>query len=91
DAFGLSALFTDGDRYAALDGGGAKLALAGPAEDLTGGVVAASFKVADVAAALQAVTTAGGSVVRGPEAGPHETRAVARDPWGNVVIVYGPR
>lgn len=91
DAFGLSALFTDGDRYAALDGGGVKLALAGPSEDLTGGVAATSFKVADVAAALEAVTTAGGSVVQGPEQGPHEARAVARDPWGNVVIVYGPR
>lgn len=91
DAFGLSALFTDGDRYAALDGGGTKLALAGPAEDLTDGVAAASFKVADVAAALTAVTTAGGSVVREPEQGPHETRALARDPWGNVLIVYGPR
>lgn len=91
DAFGLAALFTDGDRYAALDGGTTKLALAGPAEDLTGGVAAPSFKVADVAAALEAVTTAGGTVVRAPEAGPHETRAVARDPWGNVVIVYGPR
>lgn len=92
DAFGLPALFTDGDRYAALDGGGGtKLALAGPEEDLTGGVAAASFKVADVAAALEAVTTAGGSIVREPEAGPHETRAVAKDPWGNVLIVYGPR
>lgn len=91
DAFGLPALFTDGDRYAALDGGGTKLALAGPAEDVTGGAPAVSFKVADVAAALEAVTLAGGSVLRAPETGPHETRAVARDPWGNALIVYGPR
>ncbi|WP_243653906.1 VOC family protein [Pseudonocardia endophytica] len=91
DAFGLSALFTDGDRYAALDAGGTKLALAGPAEDVTGGVAAPSFKVDDVAAALERLTSAGGTVVRDAEAGPHETRAVARDPWGNTVIVYGPR
>lgn len=91
DAFGLPTLFTDGDRYAALDAGGTKLALAGPEEDLTGGVAAASFKVDDVAAALERLRTAGGAVVREPEAGPHETRAVARDPWGNTLIVYGPR
>lgn len=90
DAFGLTELFTDGDRYAALDAGGTKLALAGPEEDLTGGVAAPSFKVDDVTAALERLTSAGGTVVREPEAGPHETRAVARDPWGNTLIVYGP-
>jgi predicted enzyme related to lactoylglutathione lyase len=91
DALGLTELFTDGDRYAALDAGGTKLALAGPEEDLTGGVAAPSFKVDDVAAALGRLRSAGGTVVREPEAGPHETRAVARDPWGNTLIVYGPR
>ena len=29
-------------------------------------------------------------VVRDPERGPHETRAVGRDPWGNTVVIYGP-
>ena len=91
DAFGLTELFTDGDRYAALDAGGTKLALAGPEEDLTDGVAAPSFKVGDVAAALERLHAAGGTVVREPEAGPHETRAVARDPGGNTLIVYGPR
>src|ERR1700709_2176892 len=47
-AFGLPVKVVDGDRYAALDAGGVSLALAGPAEDVTGGVAAASFKVADV-------------------------------------------
>ena len=91
DAFGLPAKFVDGDRYAALDAGGTTLALVGPAEDVTGGVPAASFKVADVAAALAALVAGGGSVVRQPERGPHEVRAVARDPWGNTVVVYGPQ
>ncbi len=91
DVFGLPTLFTDGDRYAALDAGGTKLALAGPEEDLTGGVPAAAFKVPDVAAALDALTTKGGAVVTAPQQGPHETRAVARDPWGNTLLVYGPR
>jgi len=90
-AFGLSAKFVDGDRYAALDAGGTTLALAGPAEDVTEGVPAASFKVADVAATLAALVAGGGSVVRQPEQGPHEVRAVARDPWGNTVVVYGPQ
>lgn len=91
EAFGLPTLFTDGERYAAMEAGGTKLALAGPEEDLTDGVAAASFKVDDVAAALERLRAAGGSVVREPEAGPHETRAVGRDPWGNTLIVYGPR
>jgi predicted enzyme related to lactoylglutathione lyase len=90
DVFGLAAKFVDGDRYAALDAGGTTLALAGPAEDVTGGVAAASFKVPDVAAALAELVRAGGSVLRDPERGPHEVRAVARDPWGNTVVVYGP-
>jgi hypothetical protein len=29
-------------------------------------------------------------VVRDPERGSHETRAVGRDPWGNTVVIYGP-
>lgn len=89
--FGFAAKFSDGDRYAALDAGGATLALAGPAEDITGGKAAAAVKVADVDAAIRALTEAGGSLVRAPERGPHETRAVAADPWGNLVIVYCPR
>jgi predicted enzyme related to lactoylglutathione lyase len=91
EAFGLGLKFADGDRYAALDAGGTTLALASPEEDVTGGVAAASFKVPDVAAALAAITGAGGSVVRPAEQGPHEVRAVARDPWGNTVVVYAAR
>ncbi|MEV0084536.1 VOC family protein [Saccharopolyspora sp. NPDC050642] len=89
--FGLATKFVDGDRYAALDAGGTTLALAGPSEDITGGAPAASFKVSDVAAALATLVESGGSVVRQPERGPHEVRAVARDPWGNTFVVYGPQ
>jgi predicted enzyme related to lactoylglutathione lyase len=91
EAFGLGLKFADGDRYAALDAGGTTLALAGPEEDVTGGVAAVSFKVPDVAAALAAITEAGGSVIRPAEQGPHEVRAVARDPWGNTMVVYAAR
>ncbi|WP_329390623.1 VOC family protein [Streptomyces sp. NBC_01716] len=91
DTFGLAPMFVDGDRYAALDAGSTTLALTGPAEDVTGGAPAASFKVPDVASALAGLVQGGGSVVREPEHGPHEVRAVARDPWGNTVVIYGPQ
>jgi predicted enzyme related to lactoylglutathione lyase len=96
DGLGLAVRFQDGSRYAALDGGdaggsgGVTLALAGPGEDITG-AVAASFKVTDVGAAARRLTEAGGQVVRGPEEGPHETRAVLRDPAGNPFVIYAPR
>jgi predicted enzyme related to lactoylglutathione lyase len=87
--FGFSTKFVDGERYAALDAGGTTLALAAPEEDVAG-VAAASVKVVDVPATVAAIVAAGGSVVREPETGPHEIRAVVRDPWANTVIVYGP-
>jgi predicted enzyme related to lactoylglutathione lyase len=86
---GFPTKFVDGQRYAALDAGGITLALAAPEEDLAG-VPAASVKVTDVDATVTAIVAAGGSLVRGPEAGPHERRAVVRDPWANTLIVYGP-
>jgi predicted enzyme related to lactoylglutathione lyase len=89
-SFGFTTKFADGDRFAGLDAGGTTFALAGPAEDVTGGVSAAAIKVGDVRAALEAVVRAGGSITRPPEAGPHEQRAVVHDPWGNAVVVYGP-
>ncbi|GAA4145395.1 VOC family protein [Actinomadura keratinilytica] len=91
DALGLAVKFTDGDRFAAFDGGGTTFAVAGPEEDVTGGVPAVSFKVDDVAAAVERLTAAGARQVRGPEEGPHETRAVLRDPAGNAFVLYAPR
>jgi predicted enzyme related to lactoylglutathione lyase len=87
--FGFATKFVDGQRYAALDAGGTTLALAAPEEDVAG-AAAASIKVADVPASVAAIVAAGGTVVREPETGPHEVRAVVRDPWGNPVVVYGP-
>lgn len=88
--FGLGRKFVDGDRYAALDGGRATLALAGPAEHVTDRP-AASFKVADVQTALDAVVARGGVILRAPEVGPHEVRAVAKDLWSNIFVVYSAR
>ncbi len=88
-SLGLTTKFVDGERYAALDVGGVTLALAAAEEDLTKRA-AASFKVSDVAAAVSAIEQAGGAIVCPAEQGPHETRAVVADPWGNLFIVYGP-
>jgi predicted enzyme related to lactoylglutathione lyase len=88
DAFGYSLKFRDGDRYAALDAGGLTLALVAGDEDTTGGVPAPSFRVDDLAAAIRTVTAAGGRVLAGPSAGPHETRATVRDPAGQVLMLY---
>ncbi|MFD2469057.1 VOC family protein [Amycolatopsis silviterrae] len=91
DALGLPLKFADGDRYAAMDGGRATLAIAGPEEDVTGGRPAASYKVADVSAVVSSLEAAGATVVRPPAEGPHEIRAVLTDPWGNPFVVYGPK
>lgn len=87
-ALGLPLKFRDGDRFAMLDGGGVSVALAGAAEDVTGGRVAASLRVPDVSAAVRVAVAAGASVVREAEQGPHEIRAVLQDPWDNLVVVY---
>ncbi|MGK5553088.1 VOC family protein [Actinomadura kijaniata] len=91
DGLGLNVKFQDGGRFAALDGGGVTFALAGPEEDVTGGAPAASFRVEDVAAAVARLTDAGATLVRGPEEGPHEVRAVLRDPAGNPFVLYARR
>jgi predicted enzyme related to lactoylglutathione lyase len=59
----------------------------GPDEDVTGARVAASFRVPDVAKAVENAVAAGATVVRPPERGPHEIRAVVADPWGNPVVL----
>ncbi|WP_067482190.1 VOC family protein [Actinomadura hibisca] len=91
DGLGLAVKFQDGGRFAALDGGGVTFAIAGPEEDVTGGEPAVSFKVEDVAATAERLTAAGAVLVRGPEEGPHEIRAVLRDPAGNPIVIYAAR
>jgi predicted enzyme related to lactoylglutathione lyase len=83
---GLPVKFQDGSRYAALDGGGVSIGILGPGEDVADGRVAASFRVPDVHAAVEKAVAAGAAVLRAPESGPHEIRAVVTDPWGNAVV-----
>lgn len=89
DALGLEVKFRDGDRFCALDVGGTTLALAAREEALTAGP-AVSLKVEDVDRAVEALVAAGARVLRPAEAGPHERRAVLRDPDGNSMVIYGP-
>ncbi|WP_214413063.1 VOC family protein [Sphaerisporangium fuscum] len=90
EVLGLKVKFRDGDRFAALDGGGITIALAAQAEQVAGAVTAPSYKVGDVEEAVRDLTAAGAELVNGPEAGPHEMRAVLRDPSGNVLVLYAP-
>ncbi|WP_062998436.1 VOC family protein [Nocardia mikamii] len=87
ECLGLTVKFSDGDRYAALNAVSTVLALAGPDENIAD-VAAVSFKVSDLSATVQAVLDRGGVVVRSAEAGPHELRAVVRDPWDNTFVLY---
>ncbi|WP_207626407.1 MULTISPECIES: VOC family protein [Mycolicibacterium] len=89
-ALTLPVKFVDGVRFAMLDAG-TPLALAGPGEDLAGTSIVASFNVIDVNASLEAMLDAGGTLRVAPSAGPHETRAVAEDPWGNAFVLYTSR
>lgn len=91
EALGLTTKFIDGARYAAMDAGGTTFALVSQEEDLTHGAPTTAFRVPDVSATLEKVVSAGGSVVRPPTEGPHEVRALVRDPWGVIVIIYQPR
>lgn len=84
--FGLSLKFRDGDRYAALDGGGITLALTAQGESLTEGI-ALSVQVADADAFVRDRAAAGVAVLRPVEQGPHERRAVLADPSGRPVVV----
>ncbi|MDH2425229.1 VOC family protein [Sphaerisporangium sp. TRM90804] len=90
ETLGLAVKFRDGDRYAALDGGGTTVALVAEAEQVAGAVTAPSYKVGDMTSALADLTAAGAEVVSGPEDGPHEVRTVLRDPSGNVLVLYAP-
>lgn len=90
DGLGLAVKFQDGERFAALDGGGTTFAIAAPEEQIVPGP-AVSFKVDDVTATTERLIAAGAELVRGPEEGPHETRAVLRDPAGNSFVIYASR
>ena len=63
------------------------MALAAGDEDRAG-VTALSYKVDDLEAAVAQLCEAGAKLERAIEEGPHELRAVLRDPAGNAFILY---
>jgi predicted enzyme related to lactoylglutathione lyase len=87
DALGLPLRFRDGDRFCAFDGGGVTIALASGAESPSD-VPVVSYQVDDLEGAVAALQSAGGEVLRPVEEGPHERRALLRDPSGNAFVVY---
>ena len=87
DALGLDAMFRDGDRFAAFKAGDVTIALAA-GEEVLADRATVSYKVDDVESAVAALERAGASLARGIEEGPHERRAVLRDPAGNPFVVY---
>lgn len=88
DAMGFALKFRDGARYAALDGGGVTVALVGPEEQVAGQTISFSLHVEDMDQVLSRARASGASLLRAPQAGPHELRAVLADPDGNPVIFY---
>ena len=86
DRLGLQERFRDGDRFAMLDTGSLPLALIAGDERLVD-QPALTFSVNDVDRALSELTQGGARVLRTPENGPHERRAVLADPSGHPFVI----
>lgn len=85
DTMGLKLKFQDGTRYAAFEFGGLTLALVADEERIID-ETALSFRVSDIAAAVADARHAGAEVVRAVEQGPHEKRAIVREPGGTALV-----
>ncbi|MCH2170820.1 VOC family protein [Myxococcota bacterium] len=90
DGLGMPLKFRDADRFAALDAGSVTIALATSGEAVTDEPTV-SYKVANVEAAIESLVASGAKIQSPPEVGPHEVRAVLRDPAGNPLVVYESR
>jgi len=86
DTLGLPVKFRDGDRYCAIDAGGFTLGLAAQEERIVA-AAAPAFRVDDIEQSLSAMVAAGASVVRPPQRGPHEARAVLLAPGGTTLVI----
>ena len=86
DTLGLPVKFRDGDRYCAIDAGGFTLGLAAREERIVN-EAAPTFRVDDLDQSLSAMIAAGASVVRPPQRGPHEARAVLLAPGGTTLVI----
>jgi catechol 2,3-dioxygenase-like lactoylglutathione lyase family enzyme len=88
DGLGMTLNFRDGDRFAAVRTGGLTLALVAGAEDVTDGVPAPAYEVTELTPAVVAAEAAGAEILVRRQEGPHELRAVLRDPSGHFVVLY---
>jgi len=86
---GLRLKFRDGDRYAALEAGGATIALVGAADRDPAAGVAPALKV-DSLEPLAERLRAADPTVGAPRTGEHELRLELRDPSGNPLVLYAP-
>ena len=89
ETLGLSELFRDGDRFCAFDAQGVTIALAAGDEAVANTPVV-SYKVTNLDASIEKAIAGGAVVVQPASAGPHEVRAVLRDPSGNAFVLYAP-
>lgn len=91
DVLGFPLRFRDGDRFAALDGGGVTIGLAVAEDHPIPGEVVVGIGAQDVDGIARAVESAGGLVLAPPHDDAHERRAIARDGCGNGIVIYGQR
>ena len=91
ETLGLPLKFRDGERWAAFDAGGTTLALAAGAERPPGNVIALSFKVENVAAAMDRAVGDGATLVSPAAEGPHEIRGAVKDRAGHLIYFYSSR
>jgi predicted enzyme related to lactoylglutathione lyase len=86
DALGLPLKFRDGERFCALDAGGLTLALAAAGERIVD-APALAWRVDDIDAEVARLVAAGAQITSPVEQGPHERRAVLRDPAGQPLVL----
>ena len=89
-ALGLTVKLRDGDRFCAMDAGGVTIGLAAGEERLSE-IPLDSYKVDDVDVAVRELLAGGAVVERAAHNGPHERRALLRDPDGNPLLIYASR
>lgn len=78
---GMAIKFRDGKRFCALDGDALTIGLAAEEERVVR-EPAMVYKVDDIAATVERLIASGATLVRPETRGPHELRAVLKDPQG---------
>ncbi|MDW5594847.1 VOC family protein [Conexibacter stalactiti] len=91
EVLGFGLRFRDGDRYAAIDGGGTTLAVAAKAEQPRADQVAVGIRVADLDAVAARLEAAGTPLLGAIAESEHERRLSFLDPAGNVFVAYEPK